>query len=124
MRRSGLGKGLGTLMDPVPIPGKSPDGPEGAVRLFLRTPERPTPIPVEAAPFQHPRTVSEVPQRASSSGWIPALLFTMDALLVGVAGVLLSLGTPETGKVLILGSLVICVAAGLGVIGVWLRRSE
>lgn len=54
-------------------------------------------------------------------GWISTTLFALDGLLIVLAGLFLSVGTSETSKVLILGSLVIGVAGALGLMGVWLR---
>jgi hypothetical protein len=57
-------------------------------------------------------------------GWIPGTLFALDGLLIVIAGLFLSVGTTKTSKVLVLGSLVIAVAAALGLIGVWLRGRQ
>gem|GEM_PF-1717944 len=57
-------------------------------------------------------------------GWIPAVLFGLDVVLVATAGLLLSVGTREIGKVLILGSILIGVAGVAGVLGVRLWRGE
>jgi hypothetical protein len=57
-------------------------------------------------------------------GWIPGTLFALDGLLIVIAGLFLSVGTTEISKVLVLGSLVIAVAAALGLIGVWLRGRQ
>lgn len=62
--------------------------------------------------------------RDQSLGWISAGLFTLDGLLIVVAGLFLSVGTSENGKVLLLGSLLIGVAGVLGLMGVWLRGRE
>ena len=124
MRRSGLGKGLGTLMEPAPVPGKPSEGAEGAVRLFLRTPEKPTVAVVEEPSIPSTKTVLEVSGSVQSLGWIPCILFALDALLIGVAVLLLGVATMETGKLLALGSVVIGVAGSLGVMGVWLWRQE
>ncbi|MFM7214618.1 MAG: hypothetical protein ACKO3H_07050 [Verrucomicrobiota bacterium] len=57
-------------------------------------------------------------------GWIPAVLVGLDVVLVVTAGLLLSVGTREIGKVLLLGSILICVAGVAGVLGVRLWRGE
>ena len=124
MRRNGLGKGLGTLMEPVPSPGKNQDSGEGAVRLFLRTPERPTAGPTVEERIQERTQVSNGHRMGTTPGWIPVVLVGLDALLVGVAGLLLSVGARENGKVLVLGSILIVVAGVMGVIGAWLRHGE
>lgn len=124
MRRIGLGKGLGTLMEPSPTPGNSQEGPEGAVRLFLRTPERPTPEPAVEVRVQDPTPAGKVTRMPPTPGWIPAVLVGLDVVLVVTAGLLLSVGTREIGKVLLLGSILICVAGVAGVLGVRLWRGE
>lgn len=124
MRRTGLGKGLGTLMEPSPTTGKPQEGPEGAVRLFLRTPERPTTEPAVEARVKDPTPAVKVTQTPPTPGWIPAVLVGVDVVLVVSAGFLLSVGTREIGKVLILGSILIGVAGVAGVLGVRLWRGE
>jgi hypothetical protein len=121
MRRTGLGKGLGTLMEPAPSPSEGTGGPQGAVRLFLKTPEKPVAEAVQERSLQGLNPVQVPEQRGQSLGWISATLFALDGLLIVVAGLFLSVGTSETSKVLILGSLVIGVAGALGLMGVWLR---
>lgn len=111
-------------MEPAPNPGKSPEATEGAVRLFLRTPEKPVVSMVNEPSTQVSKTIPEVTRRVPGSGWIPSILFALDALLVGVAMVLLGVGTVETGKVLTLGSILIGVGGSLGVMGAWLWRQE
>lgn len=124
MRRAGLGKGLGTLMEPAPTGGKVGEEPEGAVRLFLRTPERPTAEPTVIAP-QRKRDPNPSERKTElTPGWIPVLLLGLDVLLVGAAGFLLSVGTHQMGKVMVLGSVLIAVAGALGVLGVWLWRRD
>ena len=124
MRRTGLGKGLGTLMEPAPSPGQGTGGSEGAVRLFLKSPEKPavTSLVEPLAEIRNPVQPSD--RRDASLGWIPGTLFALDGLLIVIAGLFLSVGTTETSKVLVLGSLVIAVAAALGLIGVWLRGRQ
>lgn len=124
MRRTGLGKSLETLMEPSPTPGKTHEGPEGAVRLFLRTPERPTTEPAVEVRVQDPTPAVKVTRMPPTPGWIPAVLFGLDVVLVATAGLLLSVGTREIGKVLILGSILIGVAGVAGVLGVRLWRGE
>ena len=124
MRRTGLGKGLGTLMEPTPTPGKTREGPEGAVRLFLRTPERPTTEPAIEAAVQDPTPAVKVTRMPPTPGWIPAVLVGLDVVLVVTAGFLLSVGTREIGKVMILGSILISAAGVAGVLGVRLWRGE
>lgn len=121
MRRTGLGKGLGTLMEPAPSPSEGTGGPQGAVRLFLKTPEKQVAEAVQERSLQGLNPVQVPEQRGQSLGWISATLFALDGLLIVVAGLFLSVGTSETSKVLILGSLVIGVAGALGLMGVWLR---
>ncbi len=124
MRRTGLGKGLGTLMEPSPTTGKPQEGPEGAVRLFLRTPERPTTEPAVEVRVQDQTPAVKVTRMPPTPGWIPAVLVGLDVVLVATAGVLLSVGTQEIGKVLLLGSILICAAGVVGVLGVRLWQGE
>lgn len=124
MTRSGLGKGLGTLMEPAPGSGKATQGPEGAVRLFLKTPEKPTEAPVVPVEVEHRRPISADQKREESWSWVSGTLFVLDAALVILAGLLLGIGTVETGKVLLVGGSMIGVAAILGVMGVVLRRRD
>lgn len=124
MRRAGLGKGLGTMMEPAPSPSQGTAGPEGAVRLFLKTPEKPVVTPQVDKPAEIRNLVQPSDRRDGSLGWIPGTLFALDGLLIVIAGLFLSVGTTEISKVLVLGSLVIAVAAALGLIGVWLRGRQ
>ena len=115
MRRTGLGKGLGTLMEPVPTPGKTHETPAGAVRLFLRTPERPTTEPPLEVRVQDRTPEVEVTRMPPTPGWIPAVLVGLDVVLVATAGLLLSVGTREVGTLLLVGSILICAAGVAGV---------
>ena len=124
MRRTGLGKGLGTLMEPVPSPGQGTGGSEGAVRLFLKSPEKPVVTPLVEPLAEIRNVVQASDRRDASMGWITGILFGLDALLVVVAGLLLRVGTTEIGKVLVLGSVMIGVAGVLGLLGVWLRGRQ
>lgn len=124
MRRTGLGKGLGSLMEPVPTPGKTHEVPEGAVRLFLRAPERPTTEPAVEVRVQGQTPAVKGIRMRPTPGWIPAVLVGLDIVLVAAAGVLLSVGTREVGKVLLLGSILIGAAGVAGVLGVRLWRGE
>jgi hypothetical protein len=124
MRRTGLGKGLGTLMEPAPSPGQGTGGSEGAVRLFLKSPEKPVVTPLVEPLAEIRNVVQASDRRDASMGWITGILFGLDALLVVVAGLLLRVGTTEIGKVLVLGSVMIGVAGVLGLLGVWLRGRQ
>jgi len=124
MRRTGLGKGLGTLLEPTPTPGKTQETPEGAVRLFLRTPERPTTEPPLEMRVQDRTPEVEVTRMPPTPGWIPAVLVGLDVVLVATAGLLLSVGTREVGTLLLVGSILICAAGVAGVLGVRLWRGE
>jgi hypothetical protein len=111
-------------MEPAPGSGKATQGPEGAVRLFLKTPEKPTEAPVFPVASEHQRPILGDKKREESVTWVSGTLFILDAALVILAGLLLGIGTVETGKVLIVGGLMIGVAAILGVIGVVLRQRD